>query len=317
VRLRKDTGGSRDKRGDGGGETCDLLEASPPRVECALAPHYDREGYDNQEVSLELSVDASDTNDQVDELRGLGKGVTPVHAPPPEPTPLGVSHVLGPLSSAPLEEATLMVSELNDELDDELNDEPVPGSCIEPASHVCETPNATPMIAVPGPAVCAWAGTGTGPMRSASSLTGPRARALLTGVRQSVEVSNSYALLASLVEEGEEESPELRAMPDEADGLVLKAPPDDALEKTGERVYMATPRHGNARFIGDRPEWSKRRRRRLGPLHAHASFLQHMFRRACLVRPGCWRRGGFVGLRLWRPVNHYECGQGLNLASRS
>ena len=317
ARLRKDTGGSGDERGDGLGETCDELEASPLQVECALDPHMDREGYDNQEVSLELSVDASDTNDQVDNLGGLGKGVTPAHAPLPEPTPLGVSHVLGPLSSAPLEEATLMVSEVNDELNDELNDEPVLGSCIEPASHVCETPNATPMIVVPRPAVCAWAGTGTGPRRSAGSLTSPHARALPTGVRRSLELSNSYTPLASLVEEGEEETSELRAEPDEAEGSVLKAPPSDALDRDGEHAYMPTPRHGNARFIGDRPEWSKRRQRRLGPLHAHASFLQHMFRRACLVRPGCWRRGGFVGLCLWRPVNHYECGQGLNLASEA
>ena len=62
--------------------------------------------------------------------------------------------------------------------------------------------------------------------------------------------------------------------------------------------------------------WSARRRRRLGPLEAHARFLQYIYRRSVARRPGCWRRGGMTGL--WpflRPRPAYACDGGLNLAS--
>ena len=285
ARLRKDTDSSRGEGHDGVGETCDWLEASQLQVECALVPHHDWEGYDNQEVSLEPSVDASNTDDQGDGSRGLGKGMTPVHAPPPEPTPLGASHVLGPLPSAPPERATMIGIELNEEPIDELNDEPALGPCTEPDRPASVAHDAPPRRMALEHAERAGAGAGMGPSLLASSLTGPHARDLLTGVRWSDVSTNPYAPLAPLVEEGEGETQGLRAMLDEVKGPRLKGPPDDALEEDGEHAYPPTLRHGNARFIGDRPEWSKRRRRRLGPLHAHASFLQHMFRRACLVRP--------------------------------
>jgi hypothetical protein len=56
---------------------------------------------------------------------------------------------------------------------------------------------------------------------------------VLAGERRSIESTNSYAPLALLVEEGEEETRELRAVPDEAEGSVLKGSPHDALEKEG------------------------------------------------------------------------------------
>ena len=57
--------------------------------------------------------------------------------------------------------------------------------------------------------------------------------------------------------------------------------------------------------------------RRLGPLDAHARFMQHLFRRSRMVAPGCWCRGGWRFLRVWRPVRRYACGQGLNLAKEA
>ena len=67
---------------------------------------------------------------------------------------------------------------------------------------------------------------------------------------------------------------------------------------------------------GDRGiSWSARRRRRLGPLVAHARFLQYIYRRAISRRPGCWRRGGMVGLwPFYRPRPAFACDGGLNLA---
>ena len=63
---------------------------------------------------------------------------------------------------------------------------------------------------------------------------------------------------------------------------------------------------------------AKRRRRRrklVGDLAAHASFLQFAFRRTTARWPGCWRRGGLAGKRWWRPVEAFACLGGFNLAS--
>ena len=63
---------------------------------------------------------------------------------------------------------------------------------------------------------------------------------------------------------------------------------------------------------------AKRRRRRrklVGDLSAHASFLQFVFRRTTTRWPGCWRRGGLAGKRWWRPVEVFACLGGINLAS--
>ena len=59
----------------------------------------------------------------------------------------------------------------------------------------------------------------------------------------------------------------------------------------------------------------RRKRRKLrGALGAHASFLQHIFRRSTTLRPGCWRRGGMVGLIISRPVTTFACRGGMNNA---
>ena len=64
--------------------------------------------------------------------------------------------------------------------------------------------------------------------------------------------------------------------------------------------------------------WPARRRRRLGPLAAHARFLQYIFRRTTQRRPGCWQRGGLRGLwPLYRPRPRYACDGGRNLARDS
>ena len=52
-----------------------------------------------------------------------------------------------------------------------------------------------------------------------------------------------------------------------------------------------------------------------GQVAAHARFLQHLFRRSRHVRPGCWRRGGWRHLRVWRPVTIFACKGGRELAS--
>ena len=59
----------------------------------------------------------------------------------------------------------------------------------------------------------------------------------------------------------------------------------------------------------------RRKRRKLrGALGAHASFLQHLFRRTTALRPGCWRRGGLVGMVILRPVTTFACRGGMNNA---
>jgi hypothetical protein len=309
-RLRRDTRDAEDGLYDEEGEACECPVAAMPLGECSLSLCDDKESYDNQEVSFEDSADGSDANDRLDRLsEGLGGEDTPVHAPLLEQAPVERSPVLGFVPGAPREEIESMD-------DDDLNDEVLCLTVSEAAGKACTVPNTAPLAALVAPHVC------VGPVAVCSqtplnnSLIGPCARVVPTGARWQVESYNPYAPLAMLVEEGEGEVAEQRAVPNDADEPWLKAPPSDALEPEGEHVYLPTPRHGNARFIGDRPEWSKRRRRRLGPVHAHASFLQHLFRRAKLVRPGCWlRRGGLAGLFIWRPVNHYACNQGLNLAS--
>lgn len=108
---------------------------------------------------------------------------------------------------------------------------------------------------------------------------------------------------------------ELRAKPDDADRSVLRALPYDASPSefvhAQDRVCAAP---GGPRLVGERPEWSNRRQRRLGEVDAHARFLQHLFRRSNLVRPGCWRAGGLARMCVFRPVRIHACGQGLNLA---
>ena len=64
------------------------------------------------------------------------------------------------------------------------------------------------------------------------------------------------------------------------------------------------------------PAYVKRRTKKAsGKLVSHVRFLQHAFRRSVGVRPGCWRRGGMVGLAWWRPVTVFACRGGRMLAS--
>ena len=68
----------------------------------------------------------------------------------------------------------------------------------------------------------------------------------------------------------------------------------------------------------DPVQCSFKRRPRLKPFGstaAHARFLQHMFRRSRMVRPSCWSRGGWVHLRIWRPVTIFACRGGRELAT--
>ena len=88
--------------------------------------------------------------------------------------------------------------------------------------------------------------------------------------------------------------------------------PEDA---GGVDTHSEQTQRGNAKLLGERPEWSRRRLRRLGQPAAHARFLQHWFRRSRVVRPGCWRKGGLANLAIFRPVTVYACMQGQNLAS--
>lgn len=61
--------------------------------------------------------------------------------------------------------------------------------------------------------------------------------------------------------------------------------------------------------------YRRRKRRKLrGALGAHASFLQYIFRRSTALWPGCWRRGGLVGLIICRPVTTFACRGGMNNA---
>ena len=59
----------------------------------------------------------------------------------------------------------------------------------------------------------------------------------------------------------------------------------------------------------------RKRRRRFGALESHVRYLQYTFRRSRSVRPGCWSRGGMVGLCWYRPRERWACDGGLNLAS--
>ena len=61
----------------------------------------------------------------------------------------------------------------------------------------------------------------------------------------------------------------------------------------------------------------QRRGRRLpfGAVAAHARFLQYLFRRIRMLRPGCWRRGGVPRVMVYRPATVFGCRSGLTLAS--
>ena len=49
----------------------------------------------------------------------------------------------------------------------------------------------------------------------------------------------------------------------------------------------------------------------------HVRFLQHLFRRARTIRPGCWRAGGLAALAVFRPVRHPLCRHGSALSPPS
>ena len=72
---------------------------------------------------------------------------------------------------------------------------------------------------------------------------------------------------------------------------------------------------GEAPAVRDRAAWARcQAKRPLGETVAHARFLQDYFRRAVRVRPGCWSRGGMVGLWWARPQTKFRCEGGKNLA---
>ncbi len=71
-------------------------------------------------------------------------------------------------------------------------------------------------------------------------------------------------------------------------------------------------------------EWTGARARRLGPIGPHVRYLQYIFRRTRLLRPGCWRRGQLRGpLRvvLWfiraRLTPETRCDGGRRLATEA
>ena len=111
---------------------------------------------------------------------------------------------------------------------------------------------------------------------------------------------------------------ELRAKPSDAERSTLRGGPDDALTLEGAHVRASACGPRNAPpLVGDRPEWSKRRLRRMGDIASHVRFMQHIFRRYTAIWPGCWKKGGLREKCVWRPVRAYACGQGLNLADGS
>ena len=95
--------------------------------------------------------------------------------------------------------------------------------------------------------------------------------------------------------------------------------PGGALEAPVVGMESADEAGGEACASGRNGESKRKRRRRRkrseSKLLAHALFLQYMFRRSRMVRPGCWSRGGWRGLRLYRPPSVFGCRNGLLLAS--
>ena len=61
--------------------------------------------------------------------------------------------------------------------------------------------------------------------------------------------------------------------------------------------------------------WSKNRRRKVGHLDAHVRFLQHLFRGYQRIRPGAWGKALKGAPMPYRPVTHFRCRGGMNLAS--
>ena len=97
--------------------------------------------------------------------------------------------------------------------------------------------------------------------------------------------SNRFAILSNSdcnddIQDAGEEDPELRALPSDAQFQV-----SEHCEQCSNPADEAGGR-SNARHIGDKPEWSQRRRNRLGRPEKHAAFLQYLFRRTRRVRPG-------------------------------
>jgi hypothetical protein len=89
---------------------------------------------------------------------------------------------------------------------------------------------------------------------------------------------------------GSDLSPEGTGGADGAEGKGLSAPsPETSVEKAWRRV---------------------KRRKRFGSMAAHALFLQHLFRRSRMIRPGCWQRGGMRDLLVYRPITTFACSQG-------
>ena len=94
-------------------------------------------------------------------------------------------------------------------------------------------------------------------------------------------------------------------------------------EQAGAANSILLPKGGLSIEVGDAPSvavefgssYRRRKRRKLrGALGAHALFLQYIFRRSTALRPGCWRRGGLVGLIIRRPVTTFACRGGMNNA---
>ena len=98
------------------------------------------------------------------------------------------------------------------------------------------------------------------------------------------------------------------------EGLDIDGDGEDGSEENGAGREAA---RGDA-VADESPTWRRRRRRKLhGSVVAHALFLQHVFRRTRLVRPGCWRRGGLCFLAVYRPPTIFACKGGRELAPES
>ena len=98
-----------------------------------------------------------------------------------------------------------------------------------------------------------------------------------------------------------------------SDAELVCIPCDDSGEEETSSTSISTPSGPRG---GSSDTYKRRRRRKLqGSMEGHARFLQDLYRRSVRVRPGCWSRGGFVGLWVLRKRTTFACGGGSRLAS--
>ena len=93
---------------------------------------------------------------------------------------------------------------------------------------------------------------------------------------------------------------------------------DGVIGDQGKSVLDAPGLLDAGRWEGlSRSQRRRKRRKLVGDLAAHARFLQYVFRRTTCIRPGCWRRGGLVGVAWLRRRETFACGGGRKLAAES